>query len=81
MSALSFRIGLIVLGGVLGIAACASADVVMLKNGGQVRGQLQTAVDAPVVVVNTLLGGTVAIDQSDIDNIERRSLLVEEYES
>jgi hypothetical protein len=63
------------------MTACAPADVVMLKNGGQVRGRLQSAADAPVVVVETLLGGTVAVEQSSIENIERRSLLVEQYES
>ena len=77
----SLRIGLLVLGGGLWAAASASADVVMLKNGGQVRGQLQSAEDAPVVIVSTLLGGTVSIEQSAIENIERRSPLIEEYES
>lgn len=65
----------------LATGAPASADVVMLKNGGQVRGQLQSPEDAPTVVIRTLLGGTVALDRAAIDNIERRSLLIEEYET
>jgi len=81
VSGVSIRIGLIMLAGSLCFARGAFADVVMLRNGGQVRGQLQTAADAPVVVVSTLLGGTVSIDQASIENIERRSLLVEVYES
>lgn len=63
------------------LAASASADVVSLLNGGQVRGTLQTADDAPVVVVATLLGGKISIEQSEIGDIEHRSPLVEEYES
>jgi len=63
------------------LAANASADVVSLLNGGQVRGTLQTADDAPVVVVATLLGGKISIEQSEIGAIEHRSPLVEEYET
>ncbi|MFO1093860.1 MAG: hypothetical protein U0992_11195 [Planctomycetaceae bacterium] len=63
------------------LAANASADVVSLYNGGQVRGTVQTADDAPVVVIQTLLGGKISIEQSEIGAIEHRSPLVEEYES
>lgn len=80
MPVVSIRTALLILGSCLAVSG-ARADVIMLKNGGQVRGQLQTAVDAPVVVIETLLGGAVSIDQSAIENIERRSLLVEAYES
>lgn len=79
MFATSIRFGMIALSVIVSTAPFASADVVMLKNGGQVRGRLQSAEDAPVVVVETLLGGTVAIDESSIWYVEERSPQVEEY--
>lgn len=75
------RAHLLAVGACCCMAAGASADVVMLRNGGRVRGELRTAEDAPVLVVTTLLGGTVAIEQSAVDNVERRTPLVEEYET
>ena len=80
-AATAYRVALIAIVAMLSGTACALGDVVLLKNGGQVRGRLQTSADAPVVVIETLLGGTVAIDQSSIENLEQRSLLVERYES
>lgn len=81
MFATSIRVWCIAVPVVVLTTAWASADVVLLKNGGQLRGRLQSAADAPVVVIETLLGGTVSVDQSSIENIEKRSLLIEEYES
>lgn len=66
---------------ILATVTGASADVVVLKSGGQVRGTLQSAQDAPVVIVETLLGGTVSIEQSSIQYVEERTPLVEEYET
>lgn len=81
MRASAMRTKLLTIGLCLCATASASADVVMLRNGGRIRGRLQSDADGSVVVVETLLGGTVAVDQSAIENIERRSLLLEEYET
>jgi hypothetical protein len=81
MSATVIRTCLFATGLSLVLASRTSADVVMLKNGGQVRGKLQTEENAPTLVIRTLLGGTISIDRSSVENVERRSLLIEEYES
>jgi hypothetical protein len=81
MTTTAIRTCLFATGLCLVVAARTSADVVMLKNGGQIRGKLETDEDAPTLIVRTLLGGTVSLDRSSVENIERRSLLIEEYES
>ncbi len=62
----------------------ADADVVRLKRGGEIRGEIDAAtraVDAPRVTVRTLSGGTVTIGRDEIDGIDFRSLTIEEYET
>lgn len=81
MFATSTRIRLVTMSAAVATVTCASADVVLLNNGGQVRGTLQSTDDAPTVVVETLLGGTVSIEQSAILDIQLRPPLVEDYES
>ncbi len=62
------------------------ADVVTLKNGGEVRGQIQrnprsTGVERRDVIVKTLSGSLVTIDRAEVESIQRRRLVVEEYET
>ena len=60
------------------------ADLVRLKNGGEVRGEIERATesdDSDVLLIHTLTGGRVTVDKSDVDYITRRSLEIEEYES
>lgn len=80
MSRSWFRAGVLVAGCLASVVSRATADLVRLRNGGQVRGQVQSA-DEAVVVVRTLLGGTVSLDREEVELIERRSLLVEDYET
>lgn len=57
------------------------ADVVRLKNGGEVRGQLEgksTAKDLPITI-RTLSGAVVEIDRAETEFVQRRSQVVEEY--
>jgi hypothetical protein len=60
------------------------ADIVSLKNGGEVRGELLD--DArksrgEIVTVLTVTGATVAIVRSDVDTVVHRRMVVEEYET
>lgn len=60
-----------------------SADVVRLKNGGEVRGQLEasSAQMSEPLVVRTLSGAVVEIDREETDFVQRRSRVMEEYVS
>jgi hypothetical protein len=68
----------------LAAAATAQADVVRLKNGGEVRGQVDAASRNPAalrVVVETLTGGRIVLDRAEVEFVTPRSLEVEEYET
>lgn len=57
------------------------ADVVRLKNGGEVRGQLEgksTGKDVPLTI-RTLSGAVIEIDRTETEFVRRRSQVVEEY--
>ncbi|WP_417847647.1 HEAT repeat domain-containing protein [Thalassoglobus sp.] len=59
------------------------ADVIRLKNGGELRGQLEgiaKAEDAPVLM-RTLSGALVEVERSEIDYVQRRNQVLEEYVS
>lgn len=60
----------------------ASADLVRLKNGGELRGSLAkqspTAPEADVTIVS-LSGATVTVPRGEIESIQVRSPLMEEY--
>lgn len=63
------------------VSADLMGDVIRLKNGGEVRGQLdevQTASDQPLVI-RTLSGAIIEIDRDNAEFVQRRSLVVEEY--
>ena len=60
------------------------ADVLRLKNGGELRGRVVTAVTRTPgerIVVETLCGALVEVDGDTVAFIARRSLVVEEYET
>lgn len=60
----------------------AIADVVRLKNGGELRGSLNKDSDAALqsnVTVISLAGATVAIPRTEIESIQVRSPILEEY--
>lgn len=63
-------------------AAPASADLVRLRSGGEVRGQLRAGhTRDPQVVIDTLTGGVVVVDRSEVEFTTIRSREVEEYET
>ncbi|MBX3439560.1 MAG: HEAT repeat domain-containing protein [Planctomycetaceae bacterium] len=65
-------------------SAPALADVVRLKNGGEVRGTVETAVAgqaATDLTVTTLTGARVTLRRDDVQFVTRRSLKIEEYET
>lgn len=59
-------------------------DVVRLKSGGEIRGEVVPAGpgrDAASVTIETLSGTRITIARDDVEDIQQRTLLVEEYES
>lgn len=69
------------LGGVLLCAHSVSADLVRLKQGGELRGEVldQSAADGGLTTIRTLSGAIVSVAQGDVDFVQRRSALIEEY--
>lgn len=72
---------LLLLVGWICLISPAGADVIRLHNGGEIRGELQ---DGPggedaVVVIRTLSGSIVSVDAGEVEFIQRRSPLLEEY--
>ncbi|TWU12239.1 hypothetical protein CA54_10620 [Symmachiella macrocystis] len=70
----------------LSCAAIARADVITLKNGGEIRGLIQKNArtansKSPDVIVKTLGGSLVTVAKSEIESIQRRRLILEEYET
>lgn len=62
----------------------ASADLIKLKAGGEVRGKIDRGVSitkADPLVITTMSGTVVAVARKDIAFVTRRSLTVEEYET
>ena len=54
-------------------APAARADVLVLKSGGEVRGQLRELPQAgnDIYVVHTLAGGTIEIQATDVEKVVR----------
>jgi hypothetical protein len=73
-------------GAIVIAASCAApvaADVVRLKSGGEIRGEFvsgasKSEADSPIVI-ETLLGNRVTIAREDVDSIQKRRRVVEEY--
>lgn len=75
--------GLIVITAVgLGGSPCARADLVRLKNGGEVRGSLVKGSDKtrdPELTIVSFTGATITITRTEVDSVQMRSATVEEY--
>ncbi len=70
----------------LSCTAMARADVITLKNGGEIRGLIQKNARTANskgrdVIVKTLGGSLVTVAKSEIESIQRRRLILEEYET
>ncbi|MDA1014451.1 MAG: hypothetical protein O3A00_08370 [Planctomycetota bacterium] len=67
----------------LSLVPSAFADIVKLKNGGEIRGEVQESSvrTSPQITVTTLTGATVVVNQEDIEFVSRRSLARETYET
>ncbi len=62
----------------------ARADLLKLKNGGEIRGKLlplSNSGSKEVRTVKTLTGGSITVDTQQIEFITNRSLLIEEFET
>ena len=59
----------------------ARADVVQLKNGGEIRGQLLKAPTKDRVSIRTLTGAEITVSQAVVQAVVHRRLMVEEYET
>jgi len=68
------------------LASCASpasADLITLKSGGELRGQIQTAKDSKATtpyVIKTLAGSVVEVARDEVESVTRRRVAIEEYE-
>ena len=72
-----------VCGGLLLLASpeAATADLVKLVNGGEVRGKMSSKPSSEVIVVETLNGVTITVARADAKFLAMRPLEVEEYET
>lgn len=64
--------------------SAARGDFIALKNGGEVRGELLSGArktDGPLVSIRTLSGATVSIGKDHVDDVVRRRMVLEEYET
>lgn len=63
--------------------ALLNADIIKLKSGGEIRGEIKekSIRTSPQITITTLIGATVVVNQDDIEFVSRRSLIVEQYES
>src|SRR5947209_7246605 len=61
------------------------ADFVVLKSGGEIRGELQRnsngAESSVAVSVRTLTGAVVTVARDDVQSVTRRRLILEQYET
>ncbi|MFK7818886.1 MAG: HEAT repeat domain-containing protein [Planctomycetaceae bacterium] len=62
------------------LVGSAQADVIRLKNGGELRGSLQQ-VDEQQISIQTVAGSIVTVSQQTVHFVTRRSKLAEEYET
>ena len=63
--------------------APAFADLITLKSGGELRGQIQAAKDSKATtpyVIKTLAGSVVEVARDEVESITRRRVAIEEYE-
>ncbi|MBI5758561.1 MAG: HEAT repeat domain-containing protein [Planctomycetales bacterium] len=61
----------------------ASADLITLKSGGELRGQIQAAKDSKATtpyVIKTLAGSVVEVARDEVESVTRRRVVIEEYE-
>jgi hypothetical protein len=74
------RITVLLLAFCLGSSGSASADVIRLLNGGEIRGELLAeAEEDSAVTIETLSGTIISVDEDAIEYVQRRSRLIEEY--
>ena len=66
----------------LNVASWARADLVRLKNGGELRGSLVKGSDKtrdPQVTLVSLSGATVTVPRTEVESVQMRSAVIEEY--
>ena len=74
-------------GAILVIVFCgpqwAQADLVRLKNGGELRGQVdrRSGPTSPEVTIESLTGAVIVVEREHVQFVTRRPLIVEEYET
>lgn len=62
------------------LCTVARGDLVVLKSGGEIRGEVLKSVPGEVVV-RTLSGAEIKVSQPAVDSVTKRRLAVEEYET
>jgi PBS lyase HEAT-like repeat len=73
-----------------GRAAPARADLILLRTGGEIRGELLSEAGSSVtkskirrdtLTMRTISGATVSVGESEVESVVRRRLVVEDYET
>ena len=62
----------------------AAADLIKLRNGGEIRGIIERkvgATDSERIIIETMTGAVIVVDQRDVEFVARRPLTIEEYET
>lgn len=66
-------------------AAAARGDLIALRNGGEVRGELlpdsRGKQTGELISIRTLSGAIVSVDKQDVEDVVRRRLVLEDYET
>jgi hypothetical protein len=77
--------GVLSLAGIVCTANPLFADVVLLRSGGEIRGEIlendRDLEKSPQVTVRTLTGATISVSRNQVESLTRRRLVLEEYES
>lgn len=63
------------------VPAVAQADAVLLKTGGELRGERLVTEKGANVVIRTLSGAEIVVTQDDVQSITKRRLVLEVYET
>ncbi len=76
------RLFVLLLVSILPFPQLATADLVKLINGGELRGKIIASNDSKQKIrIETMTGATVVVDRSNVQFVTPRSLAVEEYET
>lgn len=78
-----FPTGVAVILTLIPLVSSLSADVIVLRSGGELRGQIvgdPAARETSEIQIRTLTGSVVIVSRSDVTSVKRRPIILEQYE-